>query len=640
MLACSAFTQGYYASAITALDTHKVRVQSTGSSLLAQAFALDKAHRATCLAWGSLVTGHVDKKRRLDIENQIIAVGQNKGSVLIYSPLQNEVVLNLANPFSASINDFYISQETGSGWAVDVSQNVIEFDLVTGAVKTKFKFSETVNKVSTIAHNGKPHLLLASHSIHLVDIETKETVKTFPGHISVIHTVKQITNTAFITAAQGDRFINIYSLDTSPVVLVAQSNVLSVSYANATVSAVTKDGIIEVFDNVLTKSTIKKRGAPSKQSNHTVRVQRADGTQLTVQDSYMEKGTLTVTWLEEGLIPYFENIALESLTENLVVNKTKPVIQAKEHSLFGQDIAAAKRYTEANATVTSGDNLRFLDNKEVDEDLEYNEEDGPSLAERLESMKVESALPKKKLGRVTTGSLAVVLTQALRSNDHTLLETVLANRDEAVLKNTIERLDTKLAVSLLERLAERIARQTNRQGQLNVWVKWVMVIHGGVLINIPNLSKSLASLHSTLNKRANTLPRLLQLQGKIDVLYAQQELQRAKRNVAEDEYNEDEDDSDVEYIEELDDGALIDDGEQSFYEENEQEYMSIDDDSSDEEEQHAEVLDNEEMEVDGGFSDEEVHGNKLTVESESEDEQEHLKQRIAKLKAKQEKRKK
>jgi U3 small nucleolar RNA-associated protein 5 len=645
LLACSSFDQSgsYFASAITALDTHKIRVQSTNSSsLLATAFALDKSHKATCISWASYTKGRSDnKKRKLnDIENAIIAIGQNKGSILLYSPLQNEVILKLDNPYSASISDFHISKERSSGWSVDVSQNVVEWDLINGTTKNKFKFNETVNRISIIEYQGKAHLLLAAHSIHLVDIQTREAIKTFPGHISLIHTVFPINSTSFITAAQGDRFINIYSLDSAPVVLVAQSNVLSVSYANETVSAVTEDGIVEVFQNVLTKTNTKRKGAPSKQSNATIKLQRQEGTQLTIEGSFVEDSQITITWLEEGLIPYFERIGLEGLKDEYIVNKSKPVIQAKDHSLFGQDIATAKRYNESNATVTAGDNLRFLDNKEAqDEEFEYRVEDGPSLAEKLESMKVESSLPKKKQGRVTTGSLAVVLTQALRSNDHTLLETVLSNRDETVLKNTIERLDTNLAVTLLERLAERIARQTNRQGQLNIWVKWVLVIHGGVLINIPNLSKSLSSLHSTLNRRANTLPRLLQLQGKLDILYAEQEIQNANKDVAEDEYNDDDEDSDVEYFEELDGGDLIDDAEQDFYEEDEEGFMSVDE-SSDEEEQQEVVddLEDEEMDQEDGYSDKEVHGNKLQVESESEDEQEQLKKRIAKLKSKQDKR--
>ena len=651
----------YYVSTITALDTHKIRVQSTNStssaSLLAQAFTLDKSHKATCIEWGSLSAG------KQDIENLVVAIGENKGSILLYSPLQNEVITTLVNPYSSSIRDFHISTITGTGWSVDAGQNVIEWDLLTGesSPHNKFKFHESINKVSTLIHQGKPHLLLASHTIHLVDIETHDVVKTFPGHISSIHTVLPIDNSTFITAAQGDRFINVYSTELAPIVLVTQSNVISISYADETLSAVTEDGIVEVFHNVLTRthSTKKKRGgAPSKQSNRSVKLQRPNGSQLTIESSALEQNsnTLIITWLEDNLIPYFERIQLDTIdsfdidnsNDNVyTLTKDKPKILAKDHSLFGRDVAAAKHYNEANATVTSGDNLRFLDNKEVEE-LEYREDDGPSLAEKLEMTQTLETAPKKKHTRITAGSLAVVLTQALRSNDHTLLETVLSNRDETVLKNTIERLDTSLAVVLLDRLAERIARQTNRQGQLNVWVKWIMVIHGGSLINIPNLSSSLSSLHSTLNRRANTLPRLLELQGKLDVLYAQEELQRYNKNVAGEQYNEEYDDSDVEYVEELDDHGLIDDGEHDYIEEEgelEDGYMSIDGPSDDESEDDTVLvekdLEDDEMDDEGGYSDEEVHGNELQAEEEAvDDEQEELKKRIAKLKAKQDKRKK
>ncbi|CDR41625.1 CYFA0S07e04324g1_1 [Cyberlindnera fabianii] len=649
----------YYASAITALDTHKIRVQSTTStSVLANAFSLDKGSKLTCLSWGaspSTTATKSSKKRRLsnfNIENQLIAVGLNKGSILLYAPLANEVIAKLDNPNASSITDFHFSTLTNSGWSTDVSNNVIEWDLILHKPKTQFKFTENVTSIRTIEYEGKPHLLLASHSISIVDISTKEIVKTFPGHISPIHTVLYINSTTFLTAAQGDRFINIYSLTDSSHVLVTQSNVLSVAVDNETVTALTEDGVVELFQDVLAKVVSKRKGNQSKKANSTILLQRPDATQIKIEDSSISKGLVTITWLESGSVPYFERVKIEDITsEKFIVIKDKPAITAKDHSLFGQDVAAAKRYNESNTMITSGDNLRFLDNTEdvIDEE---DVEDGPSFGERFEALKVEqnavtattAAAPKKKTGKATTGSLAVVLTQALRSNDHSLLETVLANRDEKVTKATVERLDTSLAVTLLERLAERIARQTNRQGSLNVWVKWVMVVHGGYLINVPNLSKSLASLHSTLARRATTLPRLLELQGKLDVLYSQQELNRVTKSQVDDDYDDDADDldSDVEYVEELEDEGLIDNGEEDYDMDGEDDgHMSIDesedDDDDDDRVPQENFSDDGQFDQEEGYSDEEING-KLE-ESEEEDDQAELKARIEKLKAKQQKRK-
>lgn len=644
----------YFASAVTALDTHKIRVQSTNtSSTLANAFSLDKGHKLTSISWGTFSTVNTSKqqhkKRRqsngFSIENQFLAVGLNKGSILIYSPLSNEVIAKLDNPNASSINDFHFSSLTNSGWSVDLGQNVVEWDLVSYKPKRQFNIQEPINVIRTIEFEGKPHLLLASHSVSLVDIETQEVVKTFPGHISPIHTLTPITADSFITAAESDRYINIYPLDGIPTVLVAQSNVVSVSYGDNTVSAVTEDGIVEVFTDHFAKAptstTSKRKGQQSKQASGKIELKRPNSsTLLKIENSFINQNTITITWLEDASIPYFEKIEISSISEVTTISKDRPAIQAKDHSLFGQDIAAPKRYNEGNAVVTSGDNLRFLDNKERQEDdvagSDDEGEDGPTLAEKLEALKVQQPVPKKKQGRATAGSLAVVLTQALKANDHALLETVLSNRDETVLKNTVQRLDTSLAVVFLERLAERIARQTHRQGQLNIWVKWVIAIHGGYLVNIPNLSKSLSSLQSTLNRRAATLPRLLEIQGRLDVLHSQQEIRLVNNEQAEDEYNES-DDSDVEYIEELDDANLIDDGEQDFYEEDEEGFMSVDE-SSDDEAPIADKLSDGEIEDEENYSDIEVNGNgKIEQDSESEDEQEALKKRIAKLKAKQRK---
>lgn len=642
----------YFASAVTALDTHKIRVQSTNtSSTLANAFSLDKGHKLTSISWGVFSTVNTSKQQRkkrrqsngFSIENQFLAVGLNKGSILIYSPLTNEVIAKLENPNASSINDFHYSSLTNSGWSVDVGQNVVEWDLVSYKPKRQFNIQEPINVIRVIEYDNKPHLLVASHSVLLVDIETQETIKTFPGHISPIHTLTPITLDSFITAAESDRYINIYPLDGVPTVLVAQSNVLSVSYGNNTVTAVTEDGIVEVFTDPFAKAatTSKRKGQQSKQANGRIELKRPNATSLLkIENSFINQNNIIITWLEDASIPYFEKIEISSISDVTTITKDRPAIQAKDHSLFGQDVAAPKQYNESNAVVTSGDNLRFLDNKERQEDetlaSDDEGEDGPTLAEKLEALKVQQPVPKKKQGRATAGSLAVVLTQALRANDHALLETVLSNRDETVLKNTIQRLDTSLAVVLLERLAERIARQTHRQGQLNIWVKWVMAIHGGYLVNIPNLAKSLSSLQSTLNRRAATLPRLLEIQGRLDVLYSQQEMRLVNNEQAEDEYNESEE-SDVEYIEELEDANLIDDGEQDFYEEDEEGFMSVDE-SSDEEAPIADKLSDGEIEDEENYSDVEVNGNgEIEEDSESEDEQEALKKRIAKLRAKQRK---
>ncbi|KAL8902024.1 MAG: hypothetical protein Q9192_000237 [Flavoplaca navasiana] len=121
-------------------------------------------------------------------------------------------------------------------------------------------------------------------------------------------------------------------------------------------------------------------------------------------------------------------------------------------------------------------------------------------------------------------SLGTVLTQSLRTNDVSLLETCLHTRDKAILRATIERLDSALASTLLQKLAERFHSRPGRAGSLLIWIQWTIVAHGGYLASQPGAMKTMAALHRVITERARSLPLLLSLKGKLDMLEAQMNL--------------------------------------------------------------------------------------------------------------------
>ncbi|KAL8757591.1 MAG: hypothetical protein Q9199_002122 [Rusavskia elegans] len=121
-------------------------------------------------------------------------------------------------------------------------------------------------------------------------------------------------------------------------------------------------------------------------------------------------------------------------------------------------------------------------------------------------------------------SLGTVLTQSLRTNDVNLLESCLHTRDKAILRATIERLDSALASTLLQKLAERFHSRPGRAGSLLVWIQWTIVAHGGYLASQPGAMKTMAVLHRVITERARSLPLLLSLKGKLDMLEAQMNL--------------------------------------------------------------------------------------------------------------------
>ena len=124
-------------------------------------------------------------------------------------------------------------------------------------------------------------------------------------------------------------------------------------------------------------------------------------------------------------------------------------------------------------------------------------------------------------------SLGTVLTQSLRTNDTNLLETCFHFQDLAVVRATIERLDSSFATALLQRLAERLHSRPGRAGSLMVWIQWTLIAHGGYLAAQPEVMKKLASLHRVVKDRANSLQSLLSLKGKLDMLEAQMNLRKS-----------------------------------------------------------------------------------------------------------------
>jgi U3 small nucleolar RNA-associated protein 5 len=117
-------------------------------------------------------------------------------------------------------------------------------------------------------------------------------------------------------------------------------------------------------------------------------------------------------------------------------------------------------------------------------------------------------------------SLGTVLTQALRTNDISLLESCLHTTDVSTIRATIQRLDSPLAGTLLQKLAERLHRKPGRAGSLMVWVQWTLVTHGGYL----------------------------SLKGKLDMLEAQIELRRGMQ-LQRRRLDEEDDDEGVIYVE-------------------------------------------------------------------------------------------
>ncbi|KAL2821914.1 Dip2/Utp12 family-domain-containing protein [Aspergillus granulosus] len=244
-------------------------------------------------------------------------------------------------------------------------------------------------------------------------------------------------------------------------------------------------------------------------------------------------------------------------------------------------------------------------------------------AELEDDVHTRSLIPGKPITtvqQIPSGvSLSTVLTQSLKTNDNDMLEACFHTGDAGTIRTTIQRLESPLAATLLQRLAERLSARPGRYGHLLVWVQWTCIAHGGALAGHKDLLKQMSTLFKVMEQRSSTLPSLLLLKGKLDMLDAQLGLRQSMRENADNMDSEDEEniiyvegydenegeDSDADATKNIDTPrtrAIYDQADISMIDDDEEESEDDAEEDEDEEEEIGNILDIE-AEESAGSSD-------------------------------------
>lgn len=705
-LIASAFDSSgqFFASVVPSLDLHKIQVTSalsTTTSLAAStalnvSLVLDKGVFVQTIAWVNFSTGSdagsKNKKRRKrssltadslsgSLENTFVAIGTNKGDILLYSPAQNSITSTLsgAHEFPITYVDASCTMNAVSSsiWSCDNSGKIVEWNLKTKSALRDFKTSlqdiSIVKHLAAIGSEVKSPLLTASSSLYLIDANQPNTVvKTLPAFATPATNILVSTQNSDLVYAysSGERNVSIISISKAKTVglLVAQSNVKNFTLcADESVAAViTENGTVEVFVDPLssistesaatsTKSRSRKNmavvslnptsrlvvmrpAAPTKNPAPLTVKQKAK-LRVSVENAFFPENDtyLNITWIEHGTVPVFEKVEWKNQDGSVktgdieLFRAIKVIVGGNSHDSIkdGADVATAKKYSENQTAVKSGNDLSQLDttrdplvnaskdsdDEDSDEEMGSDSEEATSLADRLTALEANeeksnenskesktkskarnstSLLTKEfdDMSLKTPESFTLVLSQSLKTNDHALLESLLTSHNEENIKISVQRLESAQAVLLLERLADKISKSPGRAGQLMIWIKWTLIAHGGYLVQVPNLAKSLSSLHLTLSNKVGMIPRLLTLQGRVEMLRTQLQMRKDiaeqvngaanRRAIAAAENDDDSDvDDEVAYIE--DENMLIVNGEEDYDEdESEEDDDNEDDDEEDE----------------------------------------------------------
>ncbi|RPB28108.1 NUC189-domain-containing protein [Terfezia boudieri ATCC MYA-4762] len=599
-----------FASTVLGLDAQRLRIHDTTTGRLRCEHVFDKGAVCNSIAWSILPAvdlkddGKTKKKKRKRTSTAIgdsaehngtavLALGMNKGNILLYSPTEGTLVGSLDAAHTGEVTSFKFSDSPGRGWSCGTDGKLVEWDLRRKTILRIVSLPDPSIRTLALA---PPTVLCASHTVYSINPDIQGSIPKFAANATPIHDLIVSSDSShphFLTSAEADRYINVFFLTQQKQVgaLVAESDVkhLSTNFEHGcegleVLAAVTADGMVELFSHpwqpapaaASSSPTVSRKAkAMTRKSDTKIQVIRpkTKATVPIINASFQTGGELVFAWVESGVNIEFDRIrwqnaedgslALHGLVE---VTKTKSLglgggIAGNAVQMNGAKDMGKSHVDQARTVVISGvdtQDMGMIDaadasdvvdeesdnaNESEDETSKHAPEE-PSFADKFQTLEVSAANNNSaaniskafatppagnKAIKPFSGSLTTVLTQALRTDDAQLLESCLLTTDSKAILNTIRRLDSTYAVTLIEKLSDRIARRPGRAATLSVWVRWTIVAHGGYLLSLPNLMMTLAGLHSTLATRAGALPKLLQLQGRLDMLNAQLELRNSLR---------------------------------------------------------------------------------------------------------------
>ena len=186
---------------------------------------------------------------------------------------------------------------------------------------------------------------------------------------------------------------------------------------------------------------------------------------------------------------------------------------AEKDEVMGMTIA--ERLEKLTETMDEGE----YDDLDDEEDSENEDDEGEETKKRKTDVvtpTVTKFVPKK----ATTESLVELLTQALSSNDDTLLELALSVRDSKVITRTLQELQPpSLLTALLSKLTTRLASSPMRAQALVTWLspclKQAHILQNdGTLLPRSHIN----ALRNLLHERMESFQDLLRLEGRLSMM--------------------------------------------------------------------------------------------------------------------------
>ena len=502
---------------------------------------VEGAAKATTVSWGSISSGAARKKRKKksnangDGDEDVVALTTDKGGLVVFAPRRGEVIrrLDVGRVHAVASDDRLVLVTAKEVLVVDSDLSAVShtFALPAG---TQAPTSASLLPTSTA---DVLHLLIASASVlalHL-NVSTGKVTHTsapLPVSTSSVSSLVSLPSSSqgasFLVVSADDRSVSQYTLSTPTAAAKLSyryasptlSPVHSVTYSSELLSALHSSGEISLFS--LPKELDFAR--PKSDSKPSL-VKLVEGK----EDRPVRLAG--VAFAEEGEAP--GSLLCGRLFGGGRVKWVKAVYEQPEGGLRAETVVKTDAQDLVGAAATQNVSRPGLVRHVIVPDVQSipvqrfsapsttveipaeQEESAPalpadvdaadlSLGERLLALPTtEAATPAKALptldGPVNAASLTRLLVQALHTSDPALLTLCLSHRDPALIRNTIRKMPTQLALPLLKACVERLGQgkgsgkrgggrgvaANEQQGRGTVeWVKGVLVERGSILMTV------------------------------------------------------------------------------------------------------------------------------------------------------------
>ncbi|RIA95750.1 WD40-repeat-containing domain protein [Glomus cerebriforme] len=558
----------FFALVTQSVDRHRLRIFDTHTGTVNNDFSSESEEKFNCLTWGKIdLNKKVDtpspkKKKRFSSEIEqcikVIALGSQTGSVIIYSISHGSVIKTLNGTHTSPVNDFVFTKDGKRGFSCGEDMSIVEWNIDNETVISKWNIGSQMTNFKLALSHDETKLLSVGHNMKMWDLRSKQVLKTFTGHATRITNVMfSAKDEIFITSAEHDRFINIWkcqgedSDNGNPDALTLDENItnLSISKVN-TVLAVSEAGILYIFkdttSSLSTDTTLqnkKKKRVTTRTAEGQIKFLDEDDADIIPilsacfvdEEENKELGYIMVA-IGSTVKPIFDKVQFNKNVgtsfQDITIKRHRPTgFLIDESNLAARNLQETQKlYDDSKVKVIGTKNYELpKTTTSEDEDLEDINKDNILSADikDLDMVDFENNSSQKpeeqqhKFKKSTGHSMQQMLVQALHSNDKQLLLIVLEQTDPDIINNTVKKLQTKYVVSFLEKAITRFQEKPNTGMHILQWIKAVLLFHMAYLMTVPDLTRKLSKFYQTLDARVMIFQKLLNFQGRLDLVMQQ-----------------------------------------------------------------------------------------------------------------------